>query len=533
MAVNQSSINEPFMQSNRHTTDSHNNTNPILYECNDIILNNINTQSTISIKQYSINLYNNTTHITETITYNDVLSVLLQPGKQITIHTYLMSTGTCCSNSTTRKHKPYTVEFKSAELATQYHTVLQTQLQHNINTQSINGIPQSERQLLVLINPAAGSGKSQERFDQVRLMFEHSGLPYKVIVTTHSQHAYELSNQINLHEFNNIICIGGDGILNEVVNGIMHRTDYMSIISNIAICSLGGGSGNGLCKSVSAITHCSTYNMINSTYNTLKGYTRPIDLFSVAQYNTPLTYGFLSVGWASISDIDLESERYRYCGGFRFTLSALIRLFCINQYNATLMYCDNNSIELDDTTNNKCIESIHCSHCNTNTINQSNELNKLDQYVNDWNQSNTNKSNSNRPIDIRVESMETNTTTDKYTNESWHTLTDKFSVLWCMNVSHAASDMYTAPLAHMSDGYIDLLYTNNTMTSKLLPMFIEIESGKHIHNNICNYIKCRAFKLIPHDDTDKHSEIVIDGERILYQPIEVRCWRGIANILSL
>lgn len=92
--------------------------------------------------------------------------------------------------------------------------------------------------------------------------------------------------------------------------------------------------------------------------------------------------------------------------------------------------------------------------------------------------------------------------------------------------------MYPAPSAHFSDGCIDIIYTNTSSTTKLLPLFTELEHGKHINNVNCHYIKCNAFRLLP-NNTTKRSEILMDGERIKYQPIEVRVWRGIANIHSL
>lgn len=51
-----------------------------------------------------------------------------------------------------------------------------------------------------------------------------------------------------------IIVIGGDGVLYEVINGIMERPDWKNIIKMIPFGIIPGGSGNGLAKSLAACT---------------------------------------------------------------------------------------------------------------------------------------------------------------------------------------------------------------------------------------------------------------------------------------
>lgn len=44
----------------------------------------------------------------------------------------------------------------------------------------------------------------------------------------------------------------------------------------------------------------------------------PLDLFKVT-YGNDLRYGFMSITWSVIADIDRESEKYRWMGATRFT----------------------------------------------------------------------------------------------------------------------------------------------------------------------------------------------------------------------
>ena len=51
-----------------------------------------------------------------------------------------------------------------------------------------------------------------------------------------------------------MIAIGGDGVLFEMINGVMERPDWKLIINTIPFGIIPGGSGNGLAKSLSACT---------------------------------------------------------------------------------------------------------------------------------------------------------------------------------------------------------------------------------------------------------------------------------------
>ena len=78
-----------------------------------------------------------------------------------------------------------------------------------------------EKKLLFVLNPHAGRGAVRESFLDVIDSFVHEG--YQVSVHT-SQYAGELIDYIAAHggEYDLLVSSGGDGTLNETVNGLMH-----------------------------------------------------------------------------------------------------------------------------------------------------------------------------------------------------------------------------------------------------------------------------------------------------------------------
>jgi diacylglycerol kinase family enzyme len=75
----------------------------------------------------------------------------------------------------------------------------------------------------------------------------------EVIQTAEAGHALALSSTIDLRTCpDGIICVGGDGIINEVLNGLLRRTDIDKAIS-VPIGIIPTGSDNSLAWSVLGI----------------------------------------------------------------------------------------------------------------------------------------------------------------------------------------------------------------------------------------------------------------------------------------
>ncbi len=73
--------------------------------------------------------------------------------------------------------------------------------------------------LLLIINPKSGKNKPSGFFESVRRSLDYSGWKVTVKYTEHRDHATELAQSCD--GFERVVCIGGDGTLNEVINGLM------------------------------------------------------------------------------------------------------------------------------------------------------------------------------------------------------------------------------------------------------------------------------------------------------------------------
>lgn len=93
-----------------------------------------------------------------------------------------------------------------------------------------------------IINPNAGSGKGKTDWPQIESLLKKSGVDFDFIFTEFKYHAVELTvNAIN-KGYTKILSVGGDGTLNEVVNGVFIQSKYPTTEITIGVISVGTGN---------------------------------------------------------------------------------------------------------------------------------------------------------------------------------------------------------------------------------------------------------------------------------------------------
>lgn len=78
-----------------------------------------------------------------------------------------------------------------------------------------------DSKILLIINPRSGKKKKEQIFEEVKEIILDSGCTLDVKYTEHSGHATEIAKEAEGYE--RIICMGGDGTLNEVCNGLLSK----------------------------------------------------------------------------------------------------------------------------------------------------------------------------------------------------------------------------------------------------------------------------------------------------------------------
>jgi YegS/Rv2252/BmrU family lipid kinase len=99
---------------------------------------------------------------------------------------------------------------------------------------------------LVIVNPNAGRKKGEKDWFIINEYLNKSGLVFESVFTTHKEHAIALTTRFIKKGYRNFIIIGGDGTLNEVVNGIFFQKNVP--IHEFLIAMIPVGTGNDWCR---------------------------------------------------------------------------------------------------------------------------------------------------------------------------------------------------------------------------------------------------------------------------------------------
>lgn len=94
----------------------------------------------------------------------------------------------------------------------------------------------------IILNPWAGRGKAGKRRAELEAALRAAGVTYTLVTTEHRGHATELARTAVLNGSDSVIAIGGDGTLNETVNGIVEGNAASGRRAAFGVIPLGTGS---------------------------------------------------------------------------------------------------------------------------------------------------------------------------------------------------------------------------------------------------------------------------------------------------
>lgn len=94
----------------------------------------------------------------------------------------------------------------------------------------------------IIVNPTAGGNRSEKIWARTRNFLDTLNEPYTFELTTKSMHAANIAKAAVLQGFRKLFIIGGDGTLNEVINGVFSQTEVPTSEVLVGIASVGTGN---------------------------------------------------------------------------------------------------------------------------------------------------------------------------------------------------------------------------------------------------------------------------------------------------
>ncbi|KAL2609148.1 hypothetical protein R1flu_027721 [Riccia fluitans] len=190
--------------------------------------------------------------------------------------------------------------------------------------------------MLVVLNPKSGRGRAGRVFrSKVQPVLKLAGFSLTVVETTGARHAQTMAMQLDLTTCpDGIICVGGDGIINEVLNGLLSRDDAdRACATPIGI--IPAGSDNSLVWTVLGVKDPTT-----AALAIVKGGTVATDVFSVEWTKTGATYmGHTVAYYGFMSDVLELSAKYQgRFGPLRYFVAGIIRLLSLPRYKCEVQF---------------------------------------------------------------------------------------------------------------------------------------------------------------------------------------------------
>lgn len=184
----------------------------------------------------------------------------------------------------------------------------------------------------VVVNPHAGSKKALADWPEIRKILEKKNFAFQSVFTEYQNHATELTKKAIEEGYRNFIAVGGDGTLNEVINGIFKQTQIPTTEITIGVVSVGTGNDWGR-----------MYNMPNKYKKQIKsikkGHSILQDVGKVSHHysNTKHNHYFINIagmGFDALVAKKTNVAKQRGIGGaFMYLLNLVIGLFQFNYNN--------------------------------------------------------------------------------------------------------------------------------------------------------------------------------------------------------
>ncbi|KAG6479468.1 hypothetical protein ZIOFF_062934 [Zingiber officinale] len=313
------------------------------------------------------------------LSINEVVSVSYHAGvRYFTVHAYptkRRSCGFCCFLKPQRVQKDFRFLASSSQEALQWvqgfadqqcsinslpHPMTSKKQEPDIvSDEPLFDLPyircRSPPSILVILNPRSGHGRSSKVFhSKVEPIFKLAGFKMEVVRTTYAGHARNLASTVDFSTCpDGIVCIGGDGIVNEVLNGLLTRENQQEAIS-MPIGVIPAGSDNSLIWTVLGVR-----DPISAAMAIVKGGLTATDVLTVkwiqndiTHFGTTVSYfGFLSDEFKSSAVLELSEKYQKRCGPLRYFVAGFLKFLCLPKYSFDVEYLPNTKVANPEAKN--------------------------------------------------------------------------------------------------------------------------------------------------------------------------------------
>jgi YegS/Rv2252/BmrU family lipid kinase len=184
----------------------------------------------------------------------------------------------------------------------------------------------------LIVNPAAGAGRTGRRWPRISSFLRNIGLRFENDITEAPGHAIELARAAVGKGYRLVISVGGDGTINEVVNGLYDTGS----LKDVALGIIGTGTGGDYIRTLGVPRNC-----LQACQNLLHAHKLTVDLGMVehtvdGQRRRRLFTNFAGLGFDA-EVVRATTKKFKKLGSLPSYLAGLLTtLVCYRNRDLTV-----------------------------------------------------------------------------------------------------------------------------------------------------------------------------------------------------
>ena len=186
----------------------------------------------------------------------------------------------------------------------------------------------------IIINPESGAGKTKKKWGKIEAELQTMEVDYTLHWTTNSGHAVEIAQQCRAKGYTKFFAVGGDGTIQEVVNGVLTQ----GYSSKFVFGALPMGTGNDWMRQYVGKASIADYLSALEEKNL---YEQDLGLVHSKSGKSRYFINFFGAGFDT--QVILESVKYKRWGAVAYELGLLSALW---NYKSPLGKISNNQQDL-------------------------------------------------------------------------------------------------------------------------------------------------------------------------------------------
>ena len=181
----------------------------------------------------------------------------------------------------------------------------------------------------VIINPTSGNNSSKQKWPKIKSLLEAQEFQFEFKFTEYANHSVKITQNAIKQGFKNIICVGGNGTLHNILNGIMTQTHVNSADINIGVIAI--GTGNDWIK-----THQLSQNIEKAIQVIKNGKTKLQDIgeIKLLNHHQKKVYFMNLAGVGFDGFVVSKVHKYKYLGALAYLTGTLLGLFSFKNFNS-------------------------------------------------------------------------------------------------------------------------------------------------------------------------------------------------------